>query len=55
MTKETTLFISLFSIAVAVLVILAFLTGRKAWREMEADEKKKTNYNNNGKREKSSV
>lgn len=43
MEKETILFLSLFGIAVAVLVVLAFLTGGKAWREMEADEKKTNN------------
>ncbi len=46
MEKETILFLSLFGIAVAVLVALAFLTGGKAWREMEVEaDEKKTNNN----------
>lgn len=38
MEKDTIFFVTLFGIAVAVLLVLVFITSRKAWREMKAEE-----------------
>ena len=52
MEKDTILFLTLFGIVLAVLLVLVYITGRKAWREMMDEKDNTININDKWKKKK---